>query len=223
MDRHGNVVDSGGQTCEGCTWRLVPVCENVGGICPGAERCGEDNEGVLHDSYLKRPGRAEELVGTLCLGANEDPLTEEDVWREVRTEWTVLVPEQNVSTQPPDATTIVNLPTYFHSGQPKQMSPETVPVFDFEVTVTARGEWEWTFEPGVTRTFHVPGSRYSDPNPEVQHTYRTVGDREVVLETRWWGSFYVGERGPYDIENPATQTSDPLPVDVVESASVLTD
>lgn len=222
IGHYGGVVDSGGESCEGCVWRTAPMCVNEGGLCQESVRCGPGDKGVLHTVYLTRPGEGEESVGALCLRPGADPVTKDDVWREVRSQWTVWVPEQRISMQPPEGETIVNLPTYFHSGQPQQMPPETVPVFDFEVTLTARGEWEWRFEPGVTRTFDVPGSYYDDPNPEVRYTYQSTGDRDVVLETRWWGSFSVSDHGPYDIEEPATQTSDPIALDVRQAGSVLT-
>jgi hypothetical protein len=101
------------------------------------------------------------------------------------------------------------------------MPAATVPVFNFEVTVTARGEWEWTFEPGFTREFDIPGNTYTDANPQVVHTYETTGARTVTLTTRWWGSFTVGDRGPYDIETPATQGPYDIPLDVVELSPVL--
>jgi hypothetical protein len=139
----------------------------------------------------------------------------------VQTNWRTLVPEQQPTVQPPDGRAIVHLPTYFHSGQPQVMPAATVPVFNFEVTVTARGEWEWQFEPGSTAEFDVPGSRYDDPDPVVRHTYDTTGQRTVTLRTRWWGSFTVGDRGPYDIETPATQGPVDIDIEVVDARPVL--
>ena len=188
-------------------------------LCREPVRCGENDDGTARwvwDVFLLRPGGTWTLRGSLCLGDADDAITPDDVWEQVRTQWRTLVPAQTPTVQPPDGQAVTLLPTYFHSGQPQQMPAKTVRVFNFEVTVTARGEWEWTFEPGATREFDVPGSRYNDPDPLVAYTYETTGERTVTLNTRWWGSFTVGNRGPYDIETPATQGPFDISLNVVE-------
>jgi hypothetical protein len=226
FNHDGQVVDSGGSACPGCEWRLQKACELGGNVlCHELMRCGENDDGShrwVHDVFLLRPGGGGwNQVGTLCLGDPDDALTPDDVWSQVQTRWRTLVPAQAPTLQPPDGQAVTELPTYFHSGQPRLMPAATVPVFNFEVTVTARGEWEWTLEPGFTREFDIPGNTYTDANPQVVHTYETTGARTVTLTTRWWGSFTVGDRGPYDIETPATQGPYDIPLDVVELGPVL--
>jgi len=224
--KDGSVVDSGaGSSCPGCEWRIAPACELGGEVtCSEVARCGRTEGGdlrTLYDVFLRRPGTGWTLRGAFCIADEDDVVTTADVGDEVRRRWQVWVPKQRVSVQPADGRTLVHLPAYFHSGQPARMPPTTVPVFGFEVTVAAQGEWEWTFEPGVTRTFHVPGSRYDDANPVVSHVYETPGTRTVSLTTRWWGRFTVGSFGPYDIDDPATQGPALLEVTAVEAAPVL--
>lgn len=225
MNKSGQVVDAGASTCPGCQWRLQKACE-LGGqvICHTLLQCGTNPDGstrFVNDVFLMRPGTTWQLRGSLCLGDNEDPLTPDDIWQQVTTQWRALVPRQTPTVQPPDGRAIVQLPTYFHSGQPAQMPATTLPVFNFQVTVTARGQWTWTFEPGTTKHFDIPGSHYDDPNPVVNHTYHTTGPRTVTLTTQWWGTLTIANRGPYDIATPAIQGPYDIPLDVIELQPVL--
>lgn len=169
--------------------------------------------------WLIEPSGNSTFVRYVCIGDPEDILTVEDVGEEIKKQWVAYVPEQKPTMQPPNGKALVNLPAIFHSGQPKEMPETSADVFNFTVNVKARGEWAWEFAPGVTRTFDVPGSTY--PDDEVSHTYAQSGPQNVVLNTRWWGSFTVGNEGPWDIETPATQGPYELPLEVVESSPVL--
>jgi hypothetical protein len=176
----------------------------------------------LFTVWLQRGGIGWTSMGDVCLGSADEIVTTEEVGGQVRDQWAAYVPEQQPQTQPPGGRTVVNLPTYFDSGQPAKMPQNTVPILDFEIQLTARGEWTWRFELGATKTFDVPGSHHDDPPPRaVQHTYTTTGDRTVTLTTNWWGSFSVGGYGPYDIGTPATQGPYEIPLTVVEAGSVI--
>ena len=159
------------------------------------------------------------FVDYICIDDADDIVTLADIDREIQRQWIAYVPEQRPSMQPPNGRALVNLPTIFDSGQPAEMPSTAVPVFNFTVNVTARGEWAWTFAPGVTESFDIPGSTY--PDDAVSHTYTEVDHQTVILNTRWWGSFTVGEEGPWDIPTPATQGPYELPVEVVEATSAL--
>ncbi len=215
----------GGGSDESTEWRLTRACE-LGGqyICHTPATCiagqAGNPDGLLFETYYRRNGGDWLRANDICLGPGEmDPLTVEDVGNEVRDRWIAYVPAQDPSMQPPDGTALVNLPAIFHSGQPAEMPETSVPVFNFTVNVKARGEWIWTFAPGITRPFDVPGSTY--PDQRVSYTYTHAGDQTVVLNTRWWGSFTVGKQGPWDIQTPATQGPYNLPLSVVEADPVL--
>ncbi|GAA5022179.1 hypothetical protein GCM10023317_66160 [Actinopolymorpha pittospori] len=194
------------------------ICRRVATCNPGPPAGASD--GHLFDAFTRESSGPWVPAGSICLGPNEsEPLTVDDVGREIQRQWIAYVPEQRPSMQPPDGRALVNLPTIFDSGQPAEMPSTAVPVFNFTVAVTARGEWTWTFAPGVTESFDIPGSTY--PDDEVSHTYTEVDHQTVILNTRWWGSFTVGEEGPWDIPTPATQGPYELPVEVVEATSAL--
>jgi len=146
-------------------------------------------------------------------------LTVEDVGEEIKRQWVAYVPKQRPRTQPPDGRALVNLPVIVHSGQPETMGPVDINVFNFTVTVTARGEWTWSFAPEVRRTFDIPGSTY--PDTRVSHTYTAAGEQTITLTTAWWGSFSVGDQGPWDIPTPATQGPTTIPIEVVEASPVI--
>lgn len=95
-----------------------------------------------------------------------------------------------------------------------------VHVFGFDVMVTAAATWTWTFAPGHTMVTQVPGSRY--PDTTVSYTYAESGTHSVSLRTSWKGRFSVGEYGPYDINDPATQGPVRLVFDVTGLHPVLT-
>lgn len=229
MSPDGDVVDSGeGPSCPGCVWDLSRTCYLGGaGTCQEQAGCVDSDTGEstkqLWTVWLTTPETPRREAGTICLGDQDDLVTTADVGEQVQDAWLEYVPAQRPSVQPPDGRTLVNLPTYFHSGQPAQMPATTIPVLDFHIQLTARAQWEWTFEPGVTKTFDTPGSHWDDPEPrEVQYTYDETGDHLVTLNTTWWGSFRVGDYGPYDIETPATQGPYQLDLEVTEAKSVLT-
>lgn len=222
--KDGQVVDSGaGASCQDCEWKWKRACAPGQIGCSELMTCPADSGPDLERwrVYLWRGG---EIVSqdTVCIGDESDIVTTEDVAEQVDRVWEAAVPPQRPTMQPPGGRTAVQLATYFHSGQPERMPATDVDVFNFTVSVSARGEWEWTFEPGVTKTVHTPGSAYGDPRPEFMHTYESVGARTVVLNTTWWGQFTVADNGPYDIDTPATQGPYELPIDVVELPNVTT-
>lgn len=176
-------------------------------------------DGLPFEARLDDPSGFTIYVSHICIDDADDIVTLADIDREIQRQWIAYVPEQRPSMQPPNGRALVNLPTIFDSGQPAEMPSTAVPVFNFTVDVTARGEWTWTFAPGVTKSFDIPRSTY--PDDEVSHTYTEVDHQTVILNTRWWGSFTVGEEGPWDIPTPATQGPYELPVEVVEATSAL--
>lgn len=228
FSRNGDVVSApGGSSGDTIEWRLAQAC-GLGGrdICHALATCnagppGDADDGKLFESYFRRDGGPWVQTNDLCLGRDEPrPVTVEDVGNEIRDRWIAYVPMQDPSMQPPDGKALVNLPAIFDSGQPAEMPETAVPVFNFTVNLRARGEWIWTFAPGVHRSFGIPGSTY--PDQRVSYTYGQAGQQTVILNTRWWGSFTVGNQGPWDIQTPATQGPYNLPLTVVQAKPVLT-
>lgn len=209
--------------CSDCVWtqeilclaqQPSPGCVQVLGYCP---KWG-DTRAIPYTITLTRAGLVV-YTTTVCLRRGDKMLTVDDVGEAAKQNWVAYVPEQHVSMQPPDGA-IVELPTIFDSGQPRQMPMTKVHVFGFDVMVTAAATWTWTFAPGHTMVTQVPGSRY--PDTTVSYTYAESGTHSVSLRTSWKGRFSVGEYGPYDINDPATQGPVRLVFDVTGLHPVLT-
>lgn len=217
---------SDGSTCEDCHWNLEPVCQ-IGGqyTCGEQMRCtGEDDPRpdmrTMYDVMFRQGDSPWERVDSFCMDNADDAHDAEDVGEQVREQWVSYVPDLKPSAQPADNKTLVGLDTIFHSGQPAKMPEKTIPVYNFEIRLTATGEWFWTFEPGVSDSFQIPGSRH--PDTTVAHVYQRIGDYEPSVRTEWHGTFWVGNEGPFEIPTPATQGPEEIAMQVVESSPVLT-
>lgn len=180
--------------------------------------CAEPGQ-VRYDILFAEGAGPLRHMAFVCLQRGEKMLTVDDVGDAVKQNWVAYVPEQHPTMQPPNGA-IVQLPAIFDSGQPAKMPLTRVHVFRFDVMVTATPTWTWTFAPGHTLVTDVPGSKY--PDTTVSYTYIQSGPHSVTLLTSWKGTFSVGDYGPYDIDEPATQGPSVLTVDVDEIHPVLT-
>ena len=142
----------------------------------------------------------------------------QDLSEVVRSSFVELLPGQQPSFQPPNGG-LVNLPTIFAVGQPGSIGPESLSLLGFDIVLTADAGWTWTFEPGVSQAFDVPGGRY--PNQDVTYTYEQPGPRSVSVTTTWTGEFTADGLGPFPVAGPpVTQTAD-LALDVREARARL--
>jgi hypothetical protein len=209
--------------CKDCAWSVVPACMASGpvdsGVCAGAISGCPDPHDLRFRVYLRRGSGPWVFRGTVCLGPNDRPAPVRDVGGAVRERVVNLLPDAAPSFQPRGGG-IVNLPTLFASGEPETLTTEPFDVLGFSIVVTARARWVWTFEPGATQTFHVPGGAY--PDVSVSHTYADAGTRRVVLATLWEARFTVNGEGPFAVPGPAiSKTAAPLTVPVREARSEL--
>lgn len=179
--------------------------------------CGVD--GRYFELLFAADGVHSRHVTYFCLRRGDRFLTVDDVGNAVKQNWVAYVPKQHPTMQPPDGA-LVQLPAIFDSGQPKKMPLTKVHVFRFDVMVTATPTWTWTFAPGHTLVTDVPGSHY--PDTTVSFTFGQPGAHTVTLSTSWKGRFSVGNYGPYDIKDPATQGPTTLAVEVDALRPVLT-
>jgi hypothetical protein len=160
-----------------------------------------------------------ELVETVCLGPGEEPASVADVGTIVRERVVNYLPDAAPSFQPRQGG-IVNLPTLFAAGEPREIRTESFDVLGFDVVVEATARWEWTFEPGVTVEFTDPGGPY--PDESVAWTYETTGPRDVGVTTYWRATFTVNGDGPYAVPGAEiSKTAEPMLVPVREARAVL--
>ena len=216
----GNALP-GEPTCPQCQYVFTPSCQggpDESAACGNATTSCSQPDEILMRVYRRQPPNPDwELIGTVCRGPSNDrggPSIGELVRREVQD----LFDKPRPSYQPVRGA-IVNLPTLFASGQPARYEGEPHDLAGFTVQVFATATWEWTFEPGVTRTFDQPGGPY--PNYSVAHTYEDTGTYEVELVTNWSAEYTVNGEGPFPVPGgPITQTAE-LTVDVREARAVL--
>jgi hypothetical protein len=209
-------------SCQDCQWTISPACIANGpsddAMCQGAATACTA-PAVRYRVYLRHPGEPWQLVDTICLGPDQKPASVADVGRLVRERVVNLLPNAAPTFQPADGG-LVNLPTLFAAGEPKTFTTRSFDVLGFTVVVTATAHWDWTFEPGVTQGFDVPGGGY--PDTDVSYTYADPGTRGVVLTTSWDATFTVDGDGPFQVPGPQiTKTAGPVPVPVREAHSVL--
>jgi hypothetical protein len=218
----GQVV-SHAKDCKDCQWAVSPACLEAGpnqdALCAGAT-VGCPNPGDLRFRvYLRRGAGPWILQGTVCLGPTDRPTTVTDIGAVVRERVVNYLPDAHPSFQP-RAGGIVNLPTLFAAGEPPTLRTAAFDVLGFTVVVTATARWQWTFDPGVTETFSVPGGGY--PDRSVSHTYAGPGQRQVSVTTSWRAQFTVNGEGPFAVPGPElTKTAGPFAVPVRAAHSEL--
>lgn len=184
---------AGGSSCPGCSYRVVPLCDDgVGCREQGGQSCPDPGD-VRYAVYVTVPGRDEATADSICLGAGEQPVAIDDITTAVRTLLDELVPtDGQVRIQPPNGRTLVQLPTIFPAGGGREPVSKQFFAAGFAVQVTARPVlWTWNFEPGASRTVSMPGEAYEqgadleDNSRHVTYTYRRTGSHQVGLTVTW--------------------------------------
>jgi hypothetical protein len=210
--------------CTGCEWMLSPACIANGPqdqqMCLGATEGCDGADDVYYRVYFRPSATAAwQLIDSICLGPTQRPASVADVGELVRERVVTLLPDADPSFQPVDGG-IVNLPTIFAAGEPESIETEPFDVLGFTVTVTATARWEWTFEPGETAEFTVPGGAY--PDDSVSYTYGRPGERDVSVTTYWSAEFTVDGQGPFVVPGPEiSKTAGPITVPVREAGAQL--
>ncbi len=210
--------------CSGCEWVLSPAClvngPEDGALCLGAVASCTDPAAIRYRVYFRpSPNAPWQMIETICLGPGERPASVADVGEAVRERVVTYLPDAAPSFQPVEGG-IVNLPTIFAAGEPESIRTEPFDVLGFQVVVTATARWEWTFEPGTTQEFTVPGGPY--PDDSVSYTYAGPGARDVTVTTYWKASFTVDGQGPFAVPGPEiSKTAGPIAVPVRSARSQL--
>lgn len=200
-----HVADGGGGSgapdpCPGCQYAVFPACSintpaHNQDVCSGLSvNCPP---GQLR--YRVLVAQAGQLgwstQPSVCLGVGAAPPTAAlDVAGLVDRFFSALpLPGPRPSFQPPGGA-ITNLPTLFAAG-PTSMAPQSFDAAGMTITVAPRVlYWDWSFEPGASERFTVPGGGY--PDKDVSHTYASVGGRGVTVAATWGGTYTVNGGPP---------------------------
>lgn len=125
-------------------------------------------------------------------------------------------PASELTIQPPDGRTAVNLPTYFLTEDTAPVT-QTVTLLGQRVTIQATPTgFTWHYGDGEVATTSSPGGRYPKSRGDVVHEYRREGDVRIRLDTTYTGRYRVGG-GPWTaIPATHTVTGTPRGLEVVE-------
>lgn len=205
-----------------CT-NTPPDQEDPGVDCRAAHNCEEPGDLRYTEwqrTHTYRGGRwvadAWENQGGVCRAPEEDDeVTEEDVLGEIRRfGLRPAVPEA----QPPDGETLINLKTIFYTeAEPYTFDLDLGPGVEIRATPE---RFHWDFGDGEDLDANEEGRPY--PDFDIWHEYTETGDVQVTLTVDYRVEWNPGGAGWRTIaETIPGQPSDPLPIEVLESGSVL--
>lgn len=167
------------------TWVVTIQCGN-GGICAEHVECLENGEaGFMHDVFVDGVD-----VGDVCVpeGAVEEVDIVQLILREYkRISW----PASRLVVQPRGGKTLVNLPTNFYTDEHSPVSRQvTVATRQVEIRATPI-TYTFHFGDGDSLASSSPGRPH--PNLDVTHTYASVDDVAVSLDTTYSGEYRIGD------------------------------
>lgn len=167
------------------TWVTTIQCAN-GGICAEHIECVENGvPGFWHDIF--RDGID---VGDVCMP--EDAVDQVDVVQLILREFKRMSwPESRLLVQPRGGKTLVNLPTNFYTDEHSPVS-RTVTIAKRRVEIRATPiTYTFHFGDGDSLASSSPGRPH--PNLDVTHTYASVDDVAVSLDTTYSGEYRIGD------------------------------
>lgn len=219
---------TGGSSCPGCVYRLVPVCE-LGNGCRelGSEQCA-DPEQTRYAVFVTRPPADETGEGSVCLGPAEQPVPIDTITNAVERRLTdeLLPTDAEVVVQPPGGA-LINVPTIVRADAARTPITQTFFAAGFSVRVTAEPvRWTWTFGPGESAAFGYPGDAYAagvDPTTSGRHstwTYARAGARQLQVVVTWEASYELTGVGTVRV-GALDLTSPSVPLQVYASRSEL--
>lgn len=114
------------------------------------------------------------------------------------------LPAAEISVQPPNRRTLINVPTNFYTDAGRVILPTTVLGQPVRVRATPM-RFRWTYGDGAALTTADPGAPY--PSLRTAHTYRQPGKRTLGLRTTYSGEYSVAGGAWLPIDGLATVDS----------------
>jgi hypothetical protein len=177
-------------------WVVYQLCKDgtSGGVeaCSNPRACTIDGRtGTLY-AVFKDGAR----VGTACLTAGEATAVDAPPIRTlvIRVFKNLRWSPSELTIQPPNGKTLVNLQTNFYTTNSRAMSIP-VQLQGSSVVVTARPiSYRWNFGDGTSTTTTSPGSPY--PDLDVAHVYEQVDEVAVSVDTQYGDASFTVNGGP---------------------------
>lgn len=155
-------------------------------VCANPRRCDGPPPGTWYSVY--RDGA---LAGQICLSAQDRGKFKRDLLTVVTRQFEQLSwPASELTIQPPQGRTLVNLDTIFFTTNAE---PTVVPLrllgqsVEIEATPTS---YTWQFGDGESLTTDTPGHAY--PEQDVTHTYLAKATVAPSVDTVYSGRYRVG-------------------------------
>jgi PKD domain-containing protein len=213
----GNGGDHGGGTnsCVGCTYRWVAICDPALANAGCANACPA---GFLMETLMITDPRLPAAIAGATECRSPSGATPAQVQLAASDQFSQLLTTAHPSQQPAGGG-VVNLPTLFATNTPTtQTFNETL--LGVQVTLNVDASWTWDFGDGATLTSTDPGGPY--PITSLRHVYLVAGAYTVTLTTNWTGTFSMAG-GPAAVipGGPIPRVSDPVALDIHEAHSVL--
>jgi hypothetical protein len=208
---------------DGHLYTIEMECWINDGECFNPRPCPGPPPGLLYIVYLDGVAYAE-----TCLSAPQavqlGMITPDLVLHEMKK---LTWPSAELTIQPPDHRTLVNLPTIFSTDLDHTQS-QTITLLDQSVTIRATPT-SWTWHPGdgsASWTTDWPGAAYTSGADVDDLNTVTYADAGVTVhpsvDVVYTGRFHVdGLRGWTDIPQTLTLAGTPVDLEVAQAAGVL--
>lgn len=184
----------------------------LGNVCVGRTACDETTFGRYLQAPYLATGLGRPSNCTPTPGQDPAAVVNAAVYEAFRA---VPLPETTLQIQPPDATTLVNLPTNFFTTTESFTTTVTVLGYTVDLDITPTS-YTWDFGDGTTRTTTTPGAPY--PDLDITHTYTYPTN----LTTTWSADYRVDD-GPWQrVQGTVDMPSPTIDLQVREATPVLT-
>jgi len=219
------------QSDDGHHYTVQQICHDsstgntTGGNCANPKSCPGPPPGTLYNLY-----RDGVKYGITCLSAPQAVIFGQITPEYVDSEWRKLDwQEAELTLQPPNGETLVNLPTVFTTSMSAEPQALTVTLLGIPVTIEATPT-SWTWHSGTggdegSWTTNDPGTPYtSGTEPESLNSFRylTSGTYEPFVDVTYTGRFQVNGGAWQDIPSDLTKPGTSVSLDVLPAGAHLT-
>jgi len=203
--------------CLGCIWKYSLFCEE------GAEfACAHATTTCPPKMMRYRVKFGHSLstlttVGSVCWGFTSPP-TRVKVMHEIRQAQMRRVPELAPGYWP-DNEILTYVPIQAWSGQPKLFRPSTMEISGFQISITARALWNWTWGDGSSQWTANPGTHRAAS--QINHAYSREGNYDINVHTTWSARYSIDGIGSYTLDGGSINQDSTLHVTVLPSRALL--
>jgi hypothetical protein len=187
--------------CRDCSWKMTPACvPDQHNYCDAAVR---SCPGLIdHVRTWFRPAGGDWVeTGLICLTTYR-VTTVAELDRYIGGNFLQHIPPLEPRCWPNQGV-VVHLPYVCEAGQNAHAHRWSHSVSGFNVEVSATPHWTWNFA-GSRLSTTSKGGPY--PDLSVSHSFTSHGEKPIHVVSHWLGTFFVGDLGPFPIEQRLEQS-----------------